>query len=195
MTALRCNYDCYGDFYSWCTRECRKSLDIILKGTKATEPDFMVLMMNPGGSRPAAGQPKHGCVLAVPDDTQDQIMKLMIYAGFEYARILNLSDIREPRSQAFRQILKKAGSDQTHSVFDASRAAEFQKLFVTGVPVLLAWGVHKKLRPLAELALAAVAGEDARGLKKPGDLWSYYHPLPPVRTNRAKWLADIQPQF
>ena len=195
IAPLRSNYDCYGDFYSRGIHECRKSLDIILRGTNITKPDFMVLMMNPGGSRPATGQPKHGRVRAEPDDTQHQIMKLMNHARFEFARILNLSDIREPKSKKFREKLAQAGKDQTHSIFDSSRNCEFDRLYVHGAPVLLAWGVHKDLEPLARLALAATVGEDARGLKKEGDSWSYYHPLPPLQANRRKWLADIESQF
>jgi hypothetical protein len=195
MTALRSLYGVRGDFYQWDCYECRRALDIVLQSSSVTDPDFMVVMMNPGGSKPTAGQPTHGYLKAGPDKTQDQIMALMRHAGFEYARILNLSDIREANSQLFRNELRKLGSNQGHSIFDTSRAVEFQRLFVTGVPVLTAWGVHSDLKGLAKLAVNAIGAADVRALKKCGSTWANYHPLPFTQSDRVKWLNGAKALF
>lgn len=195
VTALRLSYECRGDFYRWHNYDCRRRLDIVLKDSVVTRPDFMVVMMNPGSSKPTGGQPTHGYVKAEPDRTQDQIMALMKHAGFEYARILNLSDIRDANSELFRIRLRKLGSNRAHSIFDTTRKAEFQSLFVTGVPVLTAWGVHDDLEVYANLAIAAIGKADVRSVRKHGRDWANYHPLPFTQPDKVKWLNDAKALF
>lgn len=195
MPSLKQYYNCYGDFYIWNGQECRRRLDIILKGASATVPDFMVVMMNPGSSKPLNPPPHHGYVLADPDPTQDKIMELMHHAGYEYARILNLSDLCEGNSEKFRKLLTQVAPNTDHSIFDANRTSDFKKLWVSRVPVLAAWGVHSKLEPLAKSAQAAIGHEDVRGNDKPHSAWAYYHPKPSLHVDQAKWMKDIKLKF
>lgn len=50
--------------------------------------------MNPELSNPKSGI-KNIETITLPDNTQKQIMNIMKNCNFEYARILNLSDLKE----------------------------------------------------------------------------------------------------
>ena len=79
-------------------------------------PDSLVIMMNPGGSEPMkksvenlytykninllADSLKSGddIVKTKPDRTQYQIMRIMEWQQWSHVRVINLSDIRNPKS-------------------------------------------------------------------------------------------------
>lgn len=91
-----------GLYYAELGFKFRKYLDIKRVDTDITTPDIMVVMMNPGSSRPIDGIDNNKLEsLAVPDNTQSQIMKVMLNSNLQYARILNLSDLREAKSNIF----------------------------------------------------------------------------------------------
>jgi hypothetical protein len=141
-------------------------------------PDVMVVMMNPGSSAPLdGGDDGRAECAAKPDLTQKQIARVMSHCGFSYARILNLSDFRQPESVDFLSELKPLNSEGiAHSIFDPARAEELSQLFVQSVPVILAWGVDGRLRPLARRALDQIKSPVKLGQKKGGNDWAYYHP-------------------
>jgi hypothetical protein len=61
----------------------------------------MVIMMNPGSSKPHRWYENNTKEsLAIPDNTQSQIMKVQ-NCNLQYARVLNLSDLREAKSSIF----------------------------------------------------------------------------------------------
>jgi pimeloyl-ACP methyl ester carboxylesterase len=138
----------------------------------------MVVMMNPGSSRPLSGD-DDGRVetAAVPDETQRQIMKVMDARGFRFARILNLSDYRQADSTDFASMLKTLDhAGIHHSIFGPGRETDFERLFDQSLPVILAWGADDRLKPLARRALDRMKNPVQAGQKKKGSDWIYYHP-------------------
>lgn len=90
-------------------------------GVKLNEPDLMVVMMNPGSSYPLDGIDNNSIPSeADPDTTQQQIMKVMDAALFNYARILNLSDLRTPDSNELYRFLNSADSSTALYLFSQS---------------------------------------------------------------------------
>ncbi len=167
------------------------------------EPDLLVVMMNPGASRPLdalwdAGQ-NDGFVAAQPDRTQYQIMQLMLVAqdaGLPWAsaRILNLSDLRTPKSAVFLEKLNAYRADDSHSLFSKSRLTECRALFERmSTPVLCAWGLNPNFAPLATAALAAADGHPLLGLTADG--LAYRHPLPQRQDQQLQWLAQLKAQL
>ena len=141
------------------------------------KPDLMVVMLNPGSSTPLTGGDDGQMeVGAKPDDTQRQIMKAMDAANFKYARILNLSDLRDPNSPDFLSALKPLDhAGIPHSIFGPQREDDFNGLFDHSVPVILAWGADDRLKPLARRALGRMRNTIRVGHKKSGTDWVYYH--------------------
>ena len=186
-----------GFYYNIDELRFRKYLNIKHKKTKLDNPDLMVVMMNPGSSKPLEQENCYNKeVIAKPDNTQAQIMKLMCSLNFEYARILNLSDLREPKSQLFyNQIDLMNKLKIPHSIFQEERKSDFEKFFIRNRTTILGWGVNNKLRFLANDALDSIGNEKIYGLLKPNTKNKYYHPLPPNARKQEKWLQDILKQF
>jgi len=162
----------------------------------------MVVMMNPGGSRPASGKSDYcGVWKAVPDKTQDQIKKVMDEANFNYARVLNLSDKREPKSSEFYKFIDgEEGKSVDHSIFSNKRKVELAKLFNSKAPVILAWGVHRSLKALTKQATEAINNLDGRnppfcvGWLNEGK--KYIHPLVHYEKGKsAEWVEQITSQL
>ncbi|MEM6582460.1 MAG: hypothetical protein AAF699_14370 [Pseudomonadota bacterium] len=183
-------YDYIGYFYVESGYHFRSYLDVKKKpgwlGRKLRRvkprfgegnPDLMVVMMNPGGSTPLQGGDDGRAPYPTnPDLTQKQIVKLMAQCTLDYARIVNLSDLRDPNSVDFLSELKPVdAAGIAHSIFDPTRTEEFQQVFVQTVPVVLAWGVDERLRPLARRALEHIKNPIRLGQKKGGNDWAYYH--------------------
>ncbi|WP_165732387.1 DUF1643 domain-containing protein [Polaribacter sp. 20A6] len=186
-----------GFYYTEQEFKFRKYLDIKNIGSSLTTPDLMVIMMNPGGSKPIDGV-DNGCIdtLAVPDRTQDQIMQVMLNCGFGFARVLNLSDLREPKSSTFyKQIPELDSKGIPHSIFDENRQFDFDQLWVKNVPVIYGWGVNYHLKPLALKAIAASSGSNTYGILKLGKESAYYHPLPRTSGKQLEWVKELTVQL
>lgn len=209
---LLARFAVYGRFYekqiAGVNEQLRDRLEIAprdwaLSDIVQGEPDLLVVMMNPGASRPLdalwdAGQ-NHGFVAAQPDRTQYQIMQLMLAAQaaglhWAHARILNLSDLRTPRSAVLLEKLSAYSADDSHSLFSKSRLIECRTLFAdVSTPVLCAWGLSPKFAALAACALAAMAGHPRLGLTADG--LAYRHPLPQRHDLQLQWLAQLKVQL
>jgi hypothetical protein len=132
---------------------------------------------------------------AEPDTTQHQIMKVMDAASFDYARVLNLSDLRTPDSNELYLFLESEESNAiAHSIFNTERKTELNQLFVKGVPVIYGWGVNSALVPLAKQAIEALCVTDPLGILKPNTEYSYYHPLPRVYAKQLEWVQHVTSQ-
>ena len=130
---LEQRYKCYGHFYSIILGKykfpCRSVLEIINKTGVSHQtvdllkrtPDLVVIMMNPGASKPEVDQkieiqmdsiPYMEITLTptIPDRTQFQIMRVMEAKNWTHSRILNLSDLRDPDSGSFYQYFGKLDS-------------------------------------------------------------------------------------
>ena len=207
----------YGRFYentiAGVTEQLRDRLEVAprdypLASCVAHEPDLLVIMMNPGASRAldslwdandVGASQSAPFVPAVPDRTQYQIMQLMLLAqarGFNWrhARVLNLSDLRTPKSAVFIEKLRAYSADDRHSLFSDVRKAECEALFSQRkTPVLCAWGLSPHFVPLAEKALAAAHGHQILGLSDDGVL--YRHPLPQRYDLQQQWLLRMADQI
>lgn len=194
---MRTKFEATGLFYEANGHKLRKYLEIKRVGAEANEPDLMVVMMNPGSSYPFDGIDNNSVPSeAEPDDTQRQIMKVMDAAAFNYARILNLSDIRTTDSKALYRFLKsETCSSVEHSIFSPSRKSELAQLFVNGVPVIFGWGVDQALIPLAKNAIESLCINNPLGILKPNTRYSYYHPLPRIYTKQLEWVQHVTNQI
>ena len=198
MKKIREYFDITGYFYEIKEYSFRKYLNIKRKGTNASKPDLMVVMMNPGSSRQekefAAVFDKE--VPTIPDNTQDQIMRVLNNINFSYARILNLSDIRESKSKIFYEKINVLDKKNiSHSIFEEKRTEDFEKLFVKNLPVICAWGVNEKLTPLANLTINKIKNQQIIGIKKETVTNAYYHPLPQNYTKQKEWVEKISSEF
>ncbi|MFV7769387.1 hypothetical protein [Shewanella marisflavi] len=189
-------FEVKGLFYESNGYKLRRYLDIKRFGIVLNEPDLMVVIMNPGSSYPLDGIDNNSVPSeAEPDTTQQQIMKVMDAAEFNYARILNLSDLRTPDSKELYRFLKSEESSAVeHSIFSPSRKSELAQLFVVGIPVIFGWGVNQALIPLAKQAIHALCISNPLGILKPNTRYSYYHPLPRIYAKQLEWVQHVTSQ-
>ena len=117
---LKQKYQVFGHFYDLTicdtTLNCRNTLEIRRNKTLEEIPDIIVIMMNPGSSKPL--DEKHvvknyrfegylkeknfTLIPTKPDSAQYQIMRLMELNNWNFVRILNLSDLRNGNSSNFK---------------------------------------------------------------------------------------------
>ena len=139
----------YGDFYKLQPGDtcCRSTLEIVrtqcagaqLADLSWREPDLVVIMANPGGSRPTVAfewqQREPGWIgesvdlrETVPDRTQTKIIAVMNSRGYSHVRVLNLSDICRRALPGLVQALNARQGDTGDSVFTSPlRAAELDR--------------------------------------------------------------------
>jgi hypothetical protein len=203
--ALLERFEVFGRFYDRTLdgqrRALRSHLEIVERGARGAAPwrcaaDLVAVMMNPGASRPLAAVGDDGWAAAVPDRTQYQLMRLALVAQragwpLRHIRVLNLSDLRTPKSAELFQVLRSA-ADGRHSIFAASRRSELAVALGPRSPVLRAWGMAAALVPLAQQAVAATASREVLGLTDDGI--RYRHPLPQRADLQARWLEDMTAQ-
>jgi hypothetical protein len=178
--------------------QCRSELQIRRRANEASTlaPDAIIVMMNPGGSVPLEPCQTNELVRTRPDTTQFQIMRVMSEVDWSFVRILNLSDLRDANSARLmtkvEQYQRAEGHDR-HSIFSLERRADLLSMTAdlrATAKVIAAWGVHRRLRPLAQQALGALAGKNVTGLQKTED-WSYYHPLPRNGHDQRAWVRSM----
>jgi hypothetical protein len=182
----------------------RSHLEIVERGldpavARERPADLVAVMMNPGGSRPLADLDADGWAPALPDRTQYQLMRLALRAQaagwpLRHVRVINLSDLRTPKSADLFATLTLLAGDDRHSIFGAARAGELARALGPGrVPVLRAWGLARALEPLARRASAATASHKVLGLTDREPF--YRHPLPQRADLQAAWLEAMARQL
>jgi len=207
-------FEFLGLFYNNNNQPCRRTLDIRIKGCNRFKPDLLVIMMNPGGSHPVIEAVdckvskkkinkekyyqnlKDSFVPTCPDQTQWKIVKFMKpdpkkEPCFNYARVLNLSDICKPK-------LVKTDAElfKVNSIFLNDQCNELLNN-LGKIPVLLAWGTDKFkfYGNLANIVLQMLKckGLTIYGYQKPNTDY-FYHPLirPNKINNLGKWLENIK---
>ncbi len=180
----------YGDFYKLQHGDicCRSTLEIVrtqcagarLAALSWSEPDLVVIMANPGRSRPTVA-----CELqrrvparigelvdlreAVPDRTQTKIKAVMRSRGYNHVRVLNLSDICQPSLPELVQALNVRQEDTGDSVFASPlRAAELHgRLNPRCGTVVAAWS-YESAAAFTERGRTAYETMRQRGLKVVG---------------------------
>lgn len=180
-------------------RKCRKYLDIMRENTERESPQIMVVMMNPGASYPLDNNDNGDTLTEIePECTQYQIVRVMEKLDIQYARVLNLSDLRESESENFFEQITRS-DDLSHSIFDGSRNADFEQLFIRNIPVICAWGVSTKLRRLINLAVSKILSDDSFRLcllgKSKNNSHFYYHPNQRSLREKAEWVSTIVQQY
>ena len=214
----------YGDFYQVMLGDrayaCRSVLELIahqktpldLNQLHGYRADLLVVMMNPGSSKPltpgfsprCVGEEGPGArpqrVITRPDNTQYQIMRLMVAQGWQHARVLNLSDLREPKSVQLMKtldVLRSVPGGERHSIFCPARRGECQQLMgsLGMTPVLIGWGRDAQLGPLARQCLQQLQGWRTIGVPVEEMGTFYAHPSPMLQRKKDQWLADILAQL
>lgn len=218
---LKKKYKVYGHFYSILfpcgnTINCRSILEIISKDIEpdmpdtlqSFKPDCIFIMMNPGSSSPNVEvndtvqsakikNMKISYVPAKPDTTQYQVMRVMNSKGWDHVRVLNLSDLRNPRSGEFVKTFNEVETYQNghiHSIFSELRSIELDQKMKRqqNAPVVCAWGVSDELNPLIERCIQRIDRKCRRtGVCKDNENKKYYHPLPSLQVDKEKWIKNI----
>ncbi|MCJ8323283.1 MAG: DUF1643 domain-containing protein [Rhizobiales bacterium] len=190
------------------------------KDITAMLPCAIMVMMNPGSSRPLeAGSTSASLshqadidgdlVAAKPDTTQYQVMRVMHYMGWQHVRVINLSDIREAKSPLFIKKFHQLEADYNydlHSIFAPKRTKELELALrrKPNAPILKGWGISDKLDLLIERAETALqlaaqnSGQIDRvfGVQKL-DLTpiKYFHPLPTLQKRKNQWVENMVKQL
>jgi hypothetical protein len=229
-------FRCYGHFYRLNVEGaepqlCRSVLEItslpreavgagsdpddLFSNSGATRnlPDAVVIMMNPGSSRPiedgdtesllmmplSAGFQKP-LVLTQPDNTQYQIMRIMVSRGWKHVRVLNISDLRDPKSPSFiartQKLAALPGGDR-HSLFSEARSDERANMLKRkpNAPFILGWGQDAGLIPLAKQCLSRIKGEKIITVPAGNDPVLTAHPSPMLQSKKEEWLDAILASF
>lgn len=222
---LKKEFEVFGHFYSInidsvCDIDCRSVLEIVNKedgienhdSLSLRSPDAVFIMMNPGSSKPLneknniisykdVGQLNVSLVPTKPDTTQYQLMRVMSYCNWKHVRVLNLSDMRDPKSGKFVERYKKIENDTgftEHSIFSDIRENELQRKLKRNdaAPVVCAWGVSSNLDPLIERCINKIAHiTEVAGILKQGTNNKYFHPLPTLQRDKEKWVNDMVDQI
>jgi hypothetical protein len=132
-------------------------------------------------------------ILAHPDPTQYQIERLMLHFSWKHVRVLNLSDIREPKSNLFqKQIHQK---DNSHSIFYKERRNTLLKLFTTKT-VICGWGMQNELDPLIAYATQFLKMKKVKAHGVQIDKTDYFrHPSPMLQEKKLEWLEKLVDQL
>jgi hypothetical protein len=182
-----------------------------LSALSSRKPDAVIIMMNPGSSRPLDEVKNHihaeeiaelqiSLVPTKPDTTQYQVMRLMHYCEWRHARVLNLSDLRCSQSGKFvRQFKELEGvtSFDSHSIFSTRRKNELALKLTAdkAIAVICAWGVSAGLDPLIErCTLRITKHKTIKGLLKEGTANKFLHPLPSLQKQKISWVNRMVKQ-
>lgn len=215
---LKKKFGVFGHFYSIRLApgeqiDCRSVLEIVATKDKPADTNLLLdraadavfIMMNPGSSIPLeavdnrfshkqAGRLGASLVKTRPDTTQYQVMRVMHYCNWSHVRVLNLSDLRNPKggdfAVQFRDLEQRTGF-RAHSLFSDERTDERNRHLNRKPlsPIVCAWGISPALDPLVERCLGKLAGVPGRtGLLKPGTRNRYFHPLPTLQTAKIQWV-------
>ena len=180
-----------------------------LQDVVQSRPDAVVIMMNPGSSRPIEDGDTDSLlemplpsgfekplVLTQPDNTQYQLMRIMVSKGWKHIRILNISDIRDPKSPSFiarTKVLEGVEGGGAHSLFSKVRKTEREQMLKrkSGAPFILGWGQDAGLIPLAKQCMNCIEGEKVVTIPSENDPILTAHPSPMMQAKKEEWLELI----
>jgi hypothetical protein len=220
---LKNRFTCYGHFYELVMMDgerakCRSVLEIVdasisqenPSDISVMEPDAVVIMMNPGSSHPKdichidgeieypqnSGFMRKELVLTQPDNTQYQVMRVAVSKGWTHIRVLNLSDLRDPKSGSFLQkvdALAGIMDAHTHSIFCKERTAECAHSLrrMSNNPIMLGWGQDAGLLPLVRQCLKRIEGEPLCTVASDVHPLLNAHPSPMLQSKKLQWLENM----
>lgn len=194
---LQLSYEFSGLFYKRNSQNCRMVLDIREIGCDLENPDLIVIMMNPGSSKPILEKYHNqsletACfVPTYPDDTQWKVIDFMRKYKFQYARILNLSDICEPNSGK----LNKNNFEENSSFLNPikSKTHDFMQYLNSDATLLLGWGakdfsinaIVKAIQVISKNNYKQIFGNFNRDC-------FFYHPTYFKDSKKSEWLNGIK---
>lgn len=188
--------------------KCR-SLLTITDTAKTHKKKLLVIMLNPGSSRPIDKEYLETEILATqidklnsvslidtkPDTTQYQIMRVMKELQFTYANIINLYDIREPKSGILFDNAKKGELQTEASIFANTRQSELNSYFTNETTVILAWGNAKPISEIEKKAIENISKLTKKIFTVRGNNNIICHPSPQNHNFKIKWLDNIYGQL
>lgn len=220
---LKKRFACYGHFYTLRFKNgeqvsCRSVLEIVDRTVDQTQcsdlwmqqPDVVVIMMNPGSSHPkeasyvgetlgyepSTALRKKELILTQPDNTQYQVMRIAVEQGWHHIRVLNLSDLRDPKSGSFLQkvsALEVLRDGSVHSLFCDERSAECTHALnrKESAPIMLGWGRDSGLLPLAERCMRRLEGQATFMVPVAEHPQLNAHPSPMLQKKKLEWLQRM----
>lgn len=203
-------FEVTASFYRVGEFECRnQALIKRVNNTEKNEPDAIIIMANPGSSRPLDPTDIPPLrknynndlpyVTVKPDPTQFQLMRLMKLMDWNEISIINLSDLVSGNMIEFKKKLQETerfGFNE-HTIFSNKRTAERKKfLNKKDSKVILAWGQNPIIQRLAEHALNKLPkNKEIFGLPSPNKSWGFRHPFPMLNEKCIEWLNDMYKQL
>ena len=207
---LKLLFEVFGHFYTLRMGlnqfPCRSELLIRRKGTQDHEADAVIVMMNPGSSKPldhsvpletreanVPGWNNHkSFILARPDATQYQIMRLMLLCAWSSVRVINLSDLRDGNSSKFRGVFctaAKQDPSNPHCSTHPTRIAELDIAMESRSGVAIAaWGQIRELSSAARYMLERYPQLTGLSL----DSRPYFrHARPMLKSAQLDWLSGV----
>lgn len=186
-------------FYDLAEYRCRRHLDIRIEGC-GNHQDLTVVMLNPGRASHYKTDTQNSPFVIPPDvqvngdPTLYRVAALMREIDrLKWIRVLNLSDIQNPRSRDFYNLFKRlAGESVVHSIFGADRLEELKSVIKPREPVYLAWGTSDKTSDLKMCAMAVLQALDAIILNVPTTGYDTFHPLVRPPTHNWKQTATLR---
>lgn len=213
---LKKRFSVFGHFYDLQINnqifQCRSVLEIISKSIDDASdsiPCAVVVMMNPGSSRPLDKDyvPRRYLVSQImsenwekdiiparPDNAQYQIMRLMLLKDWKHVRILNLSDLRNGNSGKFSIEFEKADKlDQTHphSLTNIARQKELLAYCYQAPLIIAAWGSTEVLKNSAKRFIVLISHVKGLPLQYP---W-YRYPSPYKKKQKMEWLECMESEL
>ncbi|MBS1782827.1 MAG: DUF1643 domain-containing protein [Bacteroidetes bacterium] len=196
------DFDVSAYFYNKGVLKFRRYLEIKRKSFSGINNDLSIIMMNPGSSKPkdldegTNSKFLNKFVTAHPDPTQIQIMKVMEICNFNYAKVINLSDVRSANSNDFYKLLTEKLTNVNHSIFQDINEYYLLNYLNVESKFILAWGVNSKLNTLAKAALNKIGkitsgSTQIFGLSHESNPFGYYHPLPKNKLQQDNWIAQM----
>jgi len=204
-------FEFYGSYYSVNGQMYRNLLTIEEKETdRNSNYELLVVMMNPGGSKPKASnvvlekaflsEDKVHLADCEPDETQHQIIRLMNLNNWKRAAVINLLDICDPNStNVLTSILTDSKIDKEklkQSIFHEGRRNELKQIIdnlTPKAPIILAWGTdleRKALRDKIKKNVLVKYERKIAGYKN--NSGEYYHPWPREQEKiRLNWPDEV----
>ncbi|MDP2161296.1 MAG: DUF1643 domain-containing protein [Flavobacterium sp.] len=194
-TIIKDEYNITGYFYRNDNKICRKVLHIH-KSINIKNPDLLVIMMNPGSSRPSdlkkfteiGDHHVNQLIKTTPDTTQKKVILFMESKQLQHAVVLNLIDICNPKSTTL--VSKNIAFSNFNSI---DKAEDFIKEHASSAQtVLLAWGCKKifKKQITTVLEVLKTKNKTIYGYSNTttSDRIYFYHPL----KRGEKWLDKVE---
>lgn len=199
-------YRCTGIFYDWRDNladfDKRAVLDIRSDdGPDALHADAVIVMMNPGSSAPLpgfGGRASAGVAVPTkPDAVQYQVMRLMGSTGWRWVRVLNLADVRAARSaDLYARMGGEIDPADLGAMFANASCLPLAQALVSR-RVICAWGMDKRLAPLARPAhdWLTAQGIQPLGVRGQATFPAYRYPKPVGNWQMAvEWLSLVRAQ-